>query len=430
MSKFVSDFLAVFKSKAFNVVLALLTAVIYARILGPKGSGMLAGVLIYPAMFVSFATLGLRQAAVYYVGREIKPIDTIVSTIVTVWLFSSAFAVIVSIYLLTYVAGNDYNGIVIALAVAAIPFEIFVDYSSGILLGKNNIKRFATITWLPSLFRLVGAVVFVWWLSWGIAGALIGPLTAIILMAGLMLLFLKPYLSFTYAFDWELTKSMLRMGVVFAISLFVINLNYKIDQILLEKLSSAYELGIYEKGVTLVEHVWQIPMLLGTIIFAGSANATDSKAYSEKVTKLLRISLLASAVILVFVVITAPYIVTAFYGEDFLLSASVIQYLAPGILFMVCFKVLNMDLAGRGKPWLSLQAMGPAVVLNTLLNYFLIPRYGALGVALASAISYTFAAISFVVIYSRTTRLSLFAIFSYQRSDFDLLEQKIKKLFS
>ncbi|WP_163379875.1 flippase [Cyclobacterium sp. SYSU L10401] len=427
MSKFISDFLAVFKSKAFNIILALLTGIIYARVLGPEGSGILAGVIIYPTLFVSFATLGLRQAAVYYVGKEIKPVDTVFSTIITVWLFTSGFAVVSCIYLLQYLAGNEYSPLMIGLAVAAIPFEIFKDYSSGILLGKNNIKKFATITWLPSLFRLTGALLFVWWLGWGVAGALIAPLLAMMLMAGLMFYFLKPYLSFTFSFDWELSKSMLQMGIVFAIALFVINLNYKVDQILLERLSSAYELGIYEKGVTLVEKVWQIPMLLGTIIFAGSANAKDSKVYSLKVAKLLRVSLLVTAAVLLVVALAAPLIVTGFYGRDFLPSGRVIQFLALGILFMVCFKVLNMDLAGRGKPWLSLQAMGPAVLVNIVLNYLLIPEYGAMGVALASAISYTLAAFLFVGIYSRNTGLTLKNIFAFQRSDFEVLEQKIRK---
>lgn len=427
MSKFVTDFFAVFRSKGFDVLLTFGAAIIYARVLGPEGNGLLAGVLIYPAIFISFATLGLRQAAVYFVGNDVKSTETIFSSVITVWLITSTISVIACIYILKYIAGSSYTPLMIALAVGAIPFNIFIDYASGILLGKNKVKDFATITWLPSLFRFLGAVLFVWIMGLGVAGALIAPMIAMIVMSGVMIYYLNKYISFNYTFDFKAIKSMISLGIVYSIALFVINLNYKVDQMLLEYLSTSYELGIYEKGVGMVEKVWQIPMLLGTIIFAGSANAKDSKLYSLKVAKLLRVSLLACFFILLGIGLVAPFLVTLFYGQEFFDSALVIQLLIPGVLFMVFFKVLNMDLAGRGRPWLSLIAMVPAVLVNISLNIYLIPEYGADGVAVASSISYTVAAFIFLFVYIKGTRLTFTEILTYRKDDFLIIMKKLRK---
>lgn len=425
MKIFIRDFLAVLKSKVFNTILAFCIVIIYARFLGPEGSGVLAGILIYPIIFISFATLGLRQSAVYFVGKDINPPEMIFSTVITVWIITSIISVTSCIYLLKYVSQGPYSTLMIGITVTAIPFSIFTDYGSGIILGKNKIKDFATINWVPNLFRLLGAGVFVWYLNWGVEGALIAFLISSVLMSGLVFYLLSKLIQFRYTFNPTLIKSMLRLGITYSIALFVVNLNYKVDQILLEHYSTAYNLGIYEKGVVIVEKIWEIPMLLSTLIFAGSANAKNSTAYSSKVARLLRISLIVCAILLLILIFIAPWIVRLFFGTAFLDSASVIQLLAPGVFFMVIFKVLNMDLAGRGKPWLSLTAMLPAVVLNIILNIFLIPKYGFEGVAIASTISYSVGAIIFLIVYLNETSLNIKDVLVITNGDMKLISQKI-----
>ena len=73
---------------------------------------------------------------------------------------------------------------------------------------------------------------------------------------------------------------MLRLGIVYAISLLIINLNYKADIILLEKYSDSYQLGIYTKGVTIIQYLWEIPMLLSTLTFSRSTGAKDPHEFS------------------------------------------------------------------------------------------------------------------------------------------------------
>lgn len=81
---------------------------------------------------------------------------------------------------------------------------------------------------------------------------------------------------------------MLRLGFIYAIALLVINLNYKIDIILLDNFSVPFEVGIYTKGSVLTEYLWQIPMLLSTIIFARSAISSNDISFSLKVAQLLK----------------------------------------------------------------------------------------------------------------------------------------------
>ena len=106
------------------------------------------------------------------------------------------------------------------------------------------------------------------------------------------------------------------------------------------------------------------------------------------------------------------------FGSDFKESALVLKYLLFGVLFLSAFKILNQDLAGKGKPWISMKGMVPGLFINIVLNIYLIPRYGAIGAALASSVSYALAIFLFLHFYSLTTGIKIRDMFNYKKSDF------------
>ena len=203
-------------------------------------------------------------------------------------------------------------------------------------------------------------------------------------------------------------------------------MNYKLDLILLEKLSTKFEIGIYTKGVNLVEYLWQIPTLLSTLIFARSAVAKDNMAFSHKLMQLLRISTLLMFLASVFLYIIAPFIIVFLFGDEYYNSINVLRIAVPGIVMMTCFKILNMDLAGKGKPWVALIAMTPALLINIYLNYLLVPAYGANGASIATTISYALGSVIFLFSYSKVIGISLIEMYSFKRSDFDFIYQILK----
>jgi len=80
-------------------------------------------------------------------------------------------------------------------------------------------------------------------------------------------------------------------------------------------------------------------------------------------------------------------------------------------------RVLGTDLAGRGKPMLNTYITGFSVVLNIILNILMIPRFGILGAALATAISYSTAFIIMVFVYNKVSGNKLKDLFFFKKSD-------------
>lgn len=122
----------------------------------------------------------------------------------------------------------------------------------------------------------------------------------------------------------------------------------------------------------------------------------------------------------------ANQVVTVLFGEAFLASGAVLVALAPGVVLLTIFKVLNMDLAGKGKPWVAMKAMVPALIVNIAMNVFLIPLYGAWGAAISTTVSYSLAAVLFLLFYARTIQVPVADIVRFQRADFEGLKKLVR----
>jgi len=104
-----------------------------------------------------------------------------------------------------------------------------------------------------------------------------------------------------------------------------------------------------------------------------------------------------------FLTLVANHLIYLLFGVALAESVPVLQILLPGVVILTIYKVMTMDLAGRGKPWISMGAMFPPLIVNIVLNIILIPSLGANEAAIASTISYSTAGIVFLFLYCRET---------------------------
>ncbi|MGJ1403285.1 oligosaccharide flippase family protein [Sphingobacterium siyangense] len=428
MNSFLGDLIRVLLSNIIIILFGLLTSIITARWIGPEGNGVIAGLAIYPSLFMTIGSLGIRQSTTYFLGKGIYPEDKIKTAITQIWFVTTVISMIICYFLMTYFSKSGFNHIWVLLSLAPIPFTLFVTYNSGIFLGKNDIKTFNKVNWIPPLIILALTLILVVVFKADVSGALIAGIGGPLFMA-LLMLFKNDFLkSFNLNVDLKIIKSMLSLGLVYAFSLLIINLNYKADYILLDKLSSSYELGIYSKGSAITQYLWQIPMVLSTIVFARSASSKNDKEFSYKVAQLLRLSFILIGIASLILFLLSKFIIVGMYGKEFESSTVVLNYLLPGVIILTIFKVMNMDLAGKGKPYVVIKAMIPSLIINVILNVLFIPKYGAAGSALCSTISYGFAGISFLYYYSKEVDIPISEIVKFRKTDFNPIFNVINKI--
>ena len=421
------DISGVFGSNVIALLSALLIDVVLSRQLGPEGRGLYASILVVPLVVVSFALLGIRRSAVFHLGQKTYDESRTVSAVISLWLLTCIVAVLISGIALWIMHPPGLTPSMTALALLSVPVKLFLVYTGGIYIGKEEFKRSNRQVWLPQFLNLAGILLFTVLIRWNVNGALLSLFLASLFVALSSYNYLARNYKIQLKADMEVIGSLARLGVVYAIAVVVMQLNYRIDLILLQKLSTLKEVGYYSLGVAISDKLWQLPSAIGLVVMSRSANTEDEYKLNRDVAKLLRISFLMVLVVAIILWVLVPWLVPLLFGERFLPSVAIVRWMLPGILMFVIVRILTGRFAGKGEPLILIGIFVPALILNILLNLLWIPSHGGIGAAWASNVSYTAGALALLIVYSVKMKIGFSEILLFRRSDFRIITDRIRK---
>lgn len=398
----------------------LAIGILLTRLLGAAGFGLYSSIIVIPIMVIGFTQLGIRRSAIYHIGNKLLPEDHIVSALFILMLYTSALSILICGFIYFFSYTQPFDPLIIVLVLITIPMLLSNVFAGGIFLGKEDIRTASMINAGPTLITLLLTILFVWALKLSVLGAFLA-----IAAANLMMVFYTSRLilvKFRYNITWKyhegIMKSMIKLGLVNAIAIFIMQLNYRLDILMLKKLSTLEEVGFYSLAMQIAEQLWHIPYAIEMIVLSRSANSQDDKFIHRTVASIFRVSLLIGLFSGILIFFIAPEVVPLVFGEEFARSVPMIQTVLPGILILVGFRILNSRLTGMGKPQIAIYTFTPALLINFILNLILIPRFGGIGSAWATNISYAAGSIIFVIVYSRLVKMPVRDIFTFRQSDF------------
>ncbi len=281
--RFVADVASLMTSRVFVTALTFLCGVITARTLGPESKGAVIALLVVPGLIQSFAELGLRQSTTYFLGKQIFADQSVISTIALLALIMSVagMVLVIGLYIISGLPQKyGWNTTVIALLM--LPSSLVMSYGSGVLMAKQRIRAIATVSVLEPLvvlgllvFLLVSGLVNIQSvLLVTVLGAVVAAISTVVLV--------QSYGSIRPKYIPGLPLRFVKMGVVYAAALFILSLGYRFDIVLLERLSTSQEVGIYSVGVGLAQLLWLLPAALTTVNFARSTTARNVTQHAQK----------------------------------------------------------------------------------------------------------------------------------------------------
>lgn len=420
-AKLVRDIVSVFAAKIFVLFIALATMVLIARALGAEGRGSLALLLVIPQLMVSIFEGGMRQASIVFIGKKKFPRDKILGAVILYVIFSSVIGYSVTLGLML-ISNDDFELLLIFVAASMLPFTLYVNSIQGLLLGDERISDFNKVLWHSKLLYFLLLLLLFYLDSLTVFSATICTVIAAIYNAiqGYRYL-LGPSINVSY--DTRFTWTMLKLGISYAIAMFLIQANYKLDILLLGWLSAKNEIGEYVVAVQFGELLWQFPAAVVVVMISRTANSKDnSLEMIGSIVKTCRVTffvtLLSAIVLLIGVGLFAELIL----GKDFSRVFPILLSLSAGLVVATLFKSINSYFAGVGNPLVATKVMGASVILNIILNFILIPIYGAFGAGIASTVSYIISASMIVSIFCKKFKIPFKEILLIQKEDFKFLK--------
>ena len=392
MKKFGALSLQTFLYQALGILLGLGCGVIVARYLGPTAKGAIAlyGLI---AGFLSLAgNLGLGLANVHLVGSgQIMPGRAWANSLYLAVLTGSLLAVL-TIFLfpvLGIIVKRPVDMGLLGIVLCGLPLLLLLDYQINLLRGLGDLEGFNQAGLMRQAGRLAALGLLVAAFKGFVASALWAANISILLAVLWSGYRLTKKIPLSLVPSWRGLKKSLSYGMKGQPGQIIQFFNYRLDLILLALFWTNREVGIYATAVFLAELIWYIPAAVSTVLLPAVSSA-DSEARARDISlKAIRHTVFLSLAAAATLAVTAQRLITTLYGPSFAPAVRALQVLLFGVVMLAPAKLIVSHLAGVGKSqyvsYLALSGLG----LTLLLDVILIPRFGMIGAAWASAAAYS-----------------------------------------
>ena len=165
-------------------------------------------------------------------------------------------------------------------------------------------------------------------------------------------------------------------------------LNLRLDFILLSLFAGPAVLGIYAVASKFAELIRILGMALTYVFYPAFAKDGPSRAIA-RAGKLIRKAGMLTAGGVIPLWVAAGFAIPAFYGASFDAAVTPARIILLGLVLDGVAGMIIGLLYGVGRPGLNSWAMAAGLAVTVVLDLLLIPRFGATGAAIASAIAYT-----------------------------------------
>lgn len=427
-NKFLRDFLSMLSTRIANLAISFLSSIFLARFLGPIGIGLNSRLINFPLMFTSFSEMGMRQSTIYFIGKGKLSQQRIANAIIIMWLASSIIGLIIY-YLLADLQMNTVQGILIFWSAIYIPLSILRSYIGGFFIGNDLIGLFSKYDFINNVMVFLLTIFLVWPLNMGVLGVLISTQlgSLVILLISIYIFKKKINIKLRLHFNKKIISSLLQHGVLYGIALFLSANLRQIPIFFMNGRISDYSIGVYSTGYSFANILNYIFISMSPILFTRSArskNPTENSLQSHLILRLLIPVLIIFGLTLNLLM---EYIIPLFYGDKFIDSIQITNIMIWGVIFFNFFGILNMDMAGKGKPIIAIKALTPTFILCCILNYYGIEKLGILGAAISTTACLGIGAIHYLVLYSKEISISIGEVIRPRRSDWVFLYNTVKR---
>lgn len=210
---------------------------------------------------------------------------------------------------------------------------------------------------------------------------------------------LKP--SFVvWPFVWKDFAGLLKMSLpLFLVGLFG-SLYFRIDSVLIKYFLGFNELGIYSAAYRLIDTGTIVSSILSSSTFQVlvSVQAQATEVITSLLSKSLKYLSLLAGFMVVCGVLKAAEVSLFLFGDQFIASGPVLQFLAPSLFFLFCNGLFIIQMLASHQEKYLLKSMVFLALFNILLNLYCIPRFGLIGAAVTTFISEVLSAI---ILYQR-----------------------------
>lgn len=390
-SSFVADATVNAGANMLIAALGMVSGVLAARLLGPRGRGELAAIQTWPCFVAGLAMLGMPEAIAYYSAREPSEAGSYLGSAVVVALISSAPFMAAGYALVplmlhaqtpaTVWAGRWYLLIVPLYALMGLPRHP--------LQGRRDFVPWNAMRIAPNV-AWIGVLVLSWtcaraYPTFVAAGNLIALATLVFPFAALVACRMpgpfRPDLS-----KWP---SLLAYGLPCMLTMVPQTLNARLDQMLMAALLAPHELGLYVVAVAWSGAIMPLLTALAAVTMPAVAGVGDEEQRIPRFATAVRATAALALLLAIALAAITPLSVAFLFGPGFKAAVPAALVLVPAAAVLGFNSVLQEGLRGLGRPYDVLEAELSGLGVTIVSLAVMLGPMGIMGAAISSLSGYS-----------------------------------------
>ena len=373
------------------LAVTLIVGIYVTRYLGPQRQGILSYASSFVGLFMILSTLGLDQITVRELVKKSADKEAILGTVFWLKLYGS-LALLGGISFALYFIDNDTQTKYLILIVAA--GSIFKSFNVvDFYFQSQVVSKYVVLTQVFQLiFSSVVKITLVFLKAKLLWFAVVMLADSLILAVGLLysLHLRENGLVSSWRFDVGLAKRFLKESWPLALSGLVVTVYMKIDQVMINEMLNTEAVGMYAVAVSLSEAWYFFPGVVLKSLFPAiiSLKENHGEMYFIKLQQLHDLLSFLAFPIALLMFFFSEHIVVFLFGEQFSGAGVILAVHIWAGMFVFPGNVRAHLIIIHNKQIVALIFRSIGAVINVILNFILIPKFGAIGAAWATLASY------------------------------------------
>lgn len=376
--------------KVFTMIIGVFVTAIVARYFGPETFGKYNYALSFVVLFTAFSTLGLETLTVKAIIDKDYDEGTILCTSLVLRILGGIIIIILSMVIIKLIEPKDINlhilVFILSLSMIFKALEVIEYWIQAYQKAKiSSIIRMATyilIAGLKIIMVSLGGTL--------IHYAIIYTIDSIVIGFALIIAYFKNReTNLRWKFNFKYAKEILSQSWYMILSSLMITLYMQMDKLMLGKMISTTEVGIYSAATSIAGMWYFIPMAIITSFkpVIMSKKKINETSFLNSVQLLYTVVTWLGIIFGVFILLFSNIIVNILYGPEYLKAASILSISVWAGTFAMLGSARSIWIVSEGLQRYTVLYIASGAIVNLFLNYILIPIIGGYGAAIATLVS-------------------------------------------
>ncbi len=415
IQRFFSNTALIFISNTITKISNSLLFIFIGRLMGPDVAGVFNLGITFYTIAMALSAWGLSDLLIREVSRNRQESSRYLTNYLFIRLLLNiiAYSVLLIFLRLTLPYTSETKQIIMAISLAIFPESIFILFQA-IFIAHERMAPPALAAFLSSLFKLAASF---WLLSHQSNIVLVTRLIPLSSLLGLLILtpFLVHLLRHTSQtisghFDLSFSLSQLRYTPGFIVIGLFSTLDFQTDALLISIILTTESLGWFGAAQTLAIGFWMIPIALRSALYP-----IMTRYHQEDYNKLVRLYQIVNRYLVIIalpivigVTILSESIIHLIFTDSFSPSVIVLQIIIWSVLFSFLDVPNSRLMLIYNKQTQAAWITGISMIVNVVLNFWLIPVLGIKGAAVArTASSFVFFMLTYFYVQAYFIRASI-----------------------